>query len=716
MKLRMDRKKPMLDHLMTARNATFVVILWLGYGLNLYGQPDDALQKSELGARQRLVERKMVELENRFTAIAEKLKDKEPERHQRLVAAYQQAKEDLITRKMAEIGQLLDAGQLEPAEEKLGQVIQALDDLVRLLLNNQSQKPDRQEQIAQLEAWKKTIQQLRQEQVQQRTETRKVSNKDAEIAKLDEQLKKLDGLIDRQRGLIEQSRQAGNAGLRALDKVADRQFELRQDTRNLARDVAGEKPAAGDGRPSSPTNAESSDAAAPDRRGENQAQPAGQGQESDADSSGEPSDEAAEQPSDKPPGDASDDLPQQSQSGKDPRSGGKSGGDGSPAGQAGRSDNGNQPPQPGQAPLEKAAESQARAEEDLGSGRPADAERQQQQALQQMEQARSELKKERRRLASLPPEAVKSMARKQRRTRDKALELVEQMAEAPTQETGQDEQQVSQPNAPSQPGQQPMKQASESMQGAADDLEQQDTRRAERKQQQAQEKLDEALEELEERLNQLREETREEKLRRLEGRFREMLDRQRSVSMTTIEVDDRKVNLGQLQRRDQLVVLRMATEELEIGELGQQAYDLLLEDGTSEVFPEMVQDLRSDLIRAGDLLQQERTDQLTQLLHQEIEYALLDLLGALAESKDEGDQQGGGGGGGGGDQPLLKPSAELKMLRAAQQRLNRKTTQLDSIRNARAGQDDSLRREIEGLSAQQSKLQEMAEQIMEKEN
>ena len=217
-------------------------------------------------------------------------------------------------------------------------------------------------------------------------------------------------------------------------------------------------------------------------------------------------------------------------------------------------------------------------------------------------------------------------------------------------------------------------------------------------------------------MNQLRDETREEKLRRLEGRFQEMLDRQQSASAITVEIEDKKLNLGQLQRRDQLVTLRQATEEIEISELGQQAYDLLLEDGTSDVFPELVQNVIDDLVEVGKLLQQERTDQLTQLLQQEIESALLDLLEALEESKEEG-QQGGGGGGGGGDQPLLKRSAELKMLKAAQLRLNRKTYQLDSIRNSNSDQpDDTLESEIEALSEMQSKLQEMANRIMEKGN
>ena len=128
-----------------------------------------------------------------------------------------------------------------------------------------------------------------------------------------------------------------------------------------------------------------------------------------------------------------------------------------------------------------------------------------------------------------------------------------------------------------------------------------------------------------------------------------MLDRQQVASVMTIELDDKKTNLGQLRRRDQLIILRLASEELEIKELSQQAYDLLLEDGTSSVFPEVVFDLQADLEHASEMLQKERTDQYTQLVQKEIETAIEDLIDALKEAQKKG-----GGGGGGGNQPNLR--------------------------------------------------------------
>ena len=326
-----------------------------------------------------------------------------------------------------------------------------------------------------------------------------------------------------------------------------------------------------------------------------------------------------------------------------------------------------------------------------------------------MEDALKELKKEKRRLESLPPEAIKQLADKQRRTRDKTMDILEQMKKAPK---SKDEEQGGEKGAkPNQAGQKPAQQAGESMKKAADNLDKNDSEKAKDDQEKAEKKLEETIEELEERLKQLREETREEKLARLESRFTEMLGRQQVASIMTIELDDKRTNLGQIRRRDQLLVLRLATEELQIQELGQQAYDLLVEDGTSVVFPEVVADLKLDLTEASDLLQAEKTAQYTQLVQKDIETTIEDLIDALKEEQKKS-KGGSGGGGGGGKQPLLKKSAELKMLRMRQRRVNRRTKKIEQMRdNPDLGK--ILGKESDDAAEIQRKIIEMTERIME---
>ena len=353
--------------------------------------------------------------------------------------------------------------------------------------------------------------------------------------------------------------------------------------------------------------------------------------------------------------------------------------------------------------MQRAAQEQRQAEDRLGQGKAAEAKRAAQKALDHLKDAKKELEKEQRRIESLPPEALKEMANDQRRTKNKTADVAKEMKKSPKPTEGEGSQK--------QPGQQHMENAQKSMGNAAENLEDDEPQKAERQQRKAEEDLQKALDEIEQRLEQLREETREEKLRRLEARFREMLARQQLASLLTTELEDKKAYLGRLRRRDSLALMRLATEEREISELGQQAYDLLLEDGTSIVFPEMVQDVREDLERTAQLLEVSETGALTQMIQGQIEDTLEELLEALKRRRQQSQSQGGGGGGG-GNQPLLRKSAELKMLRAAQIRVNRRTKQFDLIR---AGDklEKIMRDEVRSIARRQAQIAEMTMRVQE---
>lgn len=659
------------------------------------GQVDEK-RRSELGERQRLVERNMAELESRFVRVAESLQVKEPERAKRLIDTLQHAKERLIAKRMADVTALLDGGKLAQAEQELRLVVEDLDKLVRLLLNDERDEMTKSQEIEALERWKQQVQELRREQNQQTRETNKVAHKESALNDLDAKIKQVEQLIQDQKELLDQTAQEANAGIRALDRIADRQFDVRQRTEALSRELGGNNSTS-----ESQPDASASHELLPNEAGDKDPkQP-------------KPDRPDPNQPSQRPDGPP---PPQQGQPGNDSAESNPAGenssasGDKQPAGdkQPGADSNASgQKRQPGQKPLENSMRHQKSAEENLTQGQPADAQRSQQKSLDEMQAALDELNKERRRIASLPKEALAEMAKQQRRTRGKTLELAKEMAQA---KRPSKEGQSNDPNQ-KQPGQQPVQEAEQAMDQAAGGLEEQDPQRAERQQDKADKKLDEALREIEERLAQLREETRQEKLARLEARFSEMLMRQRVATNATIELDDKRTSLSQLPRREQLNLIRTTSEENEIGELGQQAYELLIEDGSSAVFPECVVDLREDLGRVSKLLETERTDQLTQLVQRDVEAALEDLLEALKQAKKDG---GGGGGGGGGKQPLLRKSSELKMLRAAQLRVNRRTKQFEAIRSEEI-LDPALVNEIANIGQRQAEISTMTEQLLEKE-
>ena len=255
------------------------------------------------------------------------------------------------------------------------------------------------------------------------------------------------------------------------------------------------------------------------------------------------------------------------------------------------------------------------------------------------------------------------------------------------------------------------------MQNAANRLQNQDAEGANREQKEAIRNLNDALEEIEDRLSQLREETQEEKLARLEARFTEMLARQQVVSAQTIELDEKQIATGTLRRSDRLAIAKLASEENALAKMSQEAYDLLVEDGTSVVFPRIVEDLKTDLLQCAEGLKQQRTDSLTQLIQAEVETTLEELISALQRAqkeKQENDESGGSsGGGGGGNQPLLPPSAELKALRSAQMRVNRRTKQVDQLREVTAA-DPQIQAEIQNLFGRQAKIVEMTDEMIEK--
>ena len=277
------------------------------------------------------------------------------------------------------------------------------------------------------------------------------------------------------------------------------------------------------------------------------------------------------------------------------------------------------------------------------------------------------------------------MAKKQEEIAQKAGDIQDKMKEA---EKGSPSE--GQPGSKSggkpgggkpQPGQKQVQQAQKQMQQAGGDLKKQDPEGAARQEQKAIKELEDALKEIEERLAQLREETQLEKLARLEARFREMLTRQQKTTIDTAELEKRKVDN---QKIDRLAHNPLVKEESSLADAAQQSLDIILDDGTSVVFPDVIEQLRDDLYSVAKLIEAKKTDAYTHTMQKEVEATLEELIEALQQAQKQKEGGGGGGGGGGGqDPPLLPNSAELKLLRAAQLRVNRRTQSFDTNRPER---------------------------------
>jgi hypothetical protein len=388
----------------------------------------------------------------------------------------------------------------------------------------------------------------------------------------------------------------------------------------------------------------------------------------------------------------------------------------------------NRPAEPGEKPLNQAIENQKQAESNLQQGKGKNAQQDEENALANLQKALNELKNEAQRIASLPPEAFEKLAKKQDDIANQTAQVEQKMQEAAKAAGGGQGGGEGGGGKP-QPGQQKVQQAQKSMQQASGGLRKQDPADANRQQGKAIKELEEALREIEERLAQLREETQLEKLARLEARFREMLSIQQRLTVQTAALEKkRSENGGTLARADRnsvraigdderrMEAVRSETEAKDAGLAGKahQALEIILDDGTSVVFPDVVEQLRDDLITVGGLLADNmRTDAYTASMQKEIETTLEELIEALQQAQQQKEGMGGGGGGG-GEPPLLPNSAELKLLRAAQMRVNRRTASLEQARPKEGPLDDVLKGETQKVAERQAEIGEMTVRILER--
>ena len=617
---------------------------------------------SPLGVRQQRVERMLDDLERKFKSLSLSLQETEPERAKRLDEALQEARRLLLSERMGKITELLNQAQLESATGDQKAILADIRALLELLLDEKSDRDKAREEYERLAEFKRQIEQVLQQERSEKREADRLANKSDTLKALEAKIKAIEALIERQKTLISGTEAARGEGIQAFGPLVPKQASIRKDTQAVVDEIAKE---AGD---------------KPGREGSEDAKEPG----SEKPASASPSSESTEA--------------------------------GSSSSSTGR------PAEPGEKSLQQAVQNQQQAEGKLQQGKGKAAQQDEETALQNLERALADLKKESSRIASLPPEAFEKMAGKQDDIAHQTSQIRERMKQGDPKGgggQGEDGQPGGQQGGGEQkptPGQQKVQQAQQSMQKASGDLRKQEPTDASRQQGKAIKDLEEALREIEERLAQLREETQIEKLARLEARFREMLARQQKATLDTVGLEKKRQEAGgELKRTDRLAVAKVAAEELSLAEAAQQALDIILDDGTSVVFADVVEQVRDDLQSVAKLLDARQTDSYTTTLQNEIKITLEELIEALQEAqqqKKEGAQ--GGGGGGGGDEPLLPGSAELKLLRSAQLRINRRTVAIDTARSEGTQLTDVMKQELQGLAGRQAEIGEMTIRILER--
>ena len=275
----------------------------------------------------------------------------------------------------------------------------------------------------------------------------------------------------------------------------------------------------------------------------------------------------------------------------------------------------------------KAAKSMGKAEDSLGNKNP-------ESALKDQDQAIDALKKTVEDLDTMAEEAAREMLKlpfdemvKQQEQTQKATDTLSQDMEEAEQGDG---------NAKGKPtpGKQKVQQAVPKQRSAAGKLKEYVS--AKQDQQDAKDDLEAAKKDLDEALAQLRKELQDEVLRSLEERFTAMLARQRELTSNTETVDRTRQKIltasGSLPSALIGKIEELAGAELELELEAVDALKLLAEDGTTAVFPPMVEVLRDELRDVIAGLRENQTGARMNTAQKGVEDLLMLLINALRKT------------------------------------------------------------------------------------
>lgn len=262
-----------------------------------------------------------------------------------------------------------------------------------------------------------------------------------------------------------------------------------------------------------------------------------------------------------------------------------------------------------------------------------------------------------------------------------------------------------QSQSPAERAQQRLKKAQQRMQRALEQLEKIERDKAVDQQEQALRELEQAKAELERILRQLREEELERTLVLLEARFRKMLDAQVVVYEQTKKIDANQSSVP--EHEIEISSGRLARQERAIVREADRALVLLREDGTTVAFPEAIQQARDDMQSVEKRLSEVKTGVITQGLEEDIIAALEETLAALQQAIKEARARKGQpqqSSGSPEDQSLVDQLAELRMIRALQGRINRRTERYGQLIGDQPTADPDLREALDELAVRQERV------------
>jgi hypothetical protein len=370
--------------------------------------------------------------------------------------------------------------------------------------------------------------------------------------------------------------------------------------------------------------------------------------------------------------------------------------------------------EPARRALAGAIEHQQQAERELAIGRADSGTKHAAEALAQLQRALPEMQRQRRKIAEMAKQSPEELAEQQDDTADQTGDLAEQM-----QAGSQSSESSDASGAPTGAGQPQARQAQQHMQQAARQIRQGKPGEASEEQQEALEQLEQAEEHVRRHLQQLREQMREEMLGALVVRFTEMLERQRPLTQTTAELDaarSRHDDPATLSRSQRLLCDDLARQQQTLGDDAEQTLLLIRDEGTTIVLPEIVSQLVRDLQIVARALSEQATGPNTQAAQQRIEQTLVELIDAVQEAHELAQQQQNSQPAQPrskeGQPPLVPRSAELRLLKAAQVRVNVATQRIEVVRHD-AADPSRWQNDLSQLAERQEHVRQLAQRMAE---
>lgn len=263
------------------------------------------------------------------------------------------------------------------------------------------------------------------------------------------------------------------------------------------------------------------------------------------------------------------------------------------------------------------------------------------------------------------------------------------------------------------PGRSDVDSAAGAMDDAAGKLSGGDCGGANTDQNEAIDRLDRARDELSDAIAREQEMLQAEQLASIEQMLRQILAAQEEVSAATSEVH---AGIGELgpTRGDKLRLTELSDSEGALAEDVDEARGMLSQEGSTVVFPGVLEEVREELVRVKSRLADYDAGSETQRRQENIEADLRALLSAVRDELSRRRKQGGGGQcPGGGQSPLIPPLAELRMLRLLQLRIAARTDALAEAGETGEMSRDATAAEHAELAERQRRVREMARQVAE---